>query len=179
MLGTVVDNGLFEYALIKPLFRSDAPESIKIVSGYATHAMAARHLIESTSRKKKLSVDLIYGMAGSDGVSKINHLGFISLEQHKEFAYNGDFTCSYVESRHPYIPRCMFGAKATSPFRHSSVQPTIQNRASIFQVGQRRLQNVILQLHMISLNPLKRKLYHAIKQIEIRISPPNCILSRQ
>ena len=58
--------------------------------------MAARHLIESTSRKKKLSVDLIYGMAGSDGVSKINHLGFISLEQHKEFAYNGDFTCSYV-----------------------------------------------------------------------------------
>lgn len=28
--------------------------------------------------------------------SKINHLGFISLEQHKEFAYNGDFTCSYV-----------------------------------------------------------------------------------
>lgn len=96
MFGTVVDDELFEYALIKPLFRSDAPNSIKIVSGYATHAMAARHLIESTSRKKSLSVDLIYGMAGSDGVSKINHLGFISLEQHKEFAYNDDFTCSYV-----------------------------------------------------------------------------------
>ena len=96
MFGTVVDNELFEYALIKPLFRSDAPDSIKIVSGYATHAMAARHLIESASRKKTLVVDLIYGMAGSDGVSKINHLGFISLEQHKEFAYNGDFTCSYV-----------------------------------------------------------------------------------
>ena len=96
MFGTVVNNELFEYALIKPLYRSDAPDSIKIVSGYATHAMAARHLIESTSRKKNLTVDLIYGMAGSDGVSKINHLGFISLEQHKEFAYNGNFTCSYV-----------------------------------------------------------------------------------
>ena len=57
MFGTVVDNDLFEYALIKPLFRSDAPDTIKIVSGYATHAMAARHLIESTSRKKDLVVD--------------------------------------------------------------------------------------------------------------------------
>ena len=97
MYGTVVDNDLFEYALMKPLFQADAPDSIKILSGYATHAMAARHLIEVTARKKSLAVDLIYGMAGADGVSKINHLGFSSLEDHREFAYNGDFACSYVK----------------------------------------------------------------------------------
>lgn len=97
MYGTVVDNDLFEYALMKPLFRADAPDSIKILSGYATHAMAARHLIEVTARKKSLSVDLVYGMAGADGVSKINHVGFTSLESHREFAYNGKFTCAYVK----------------------------------------------------------------------------------
>lgn len=97
MYGAVVDNDLFEYALMKPLFRSDAPDSIKILSGYATHAMAARHLIEVTARKKSLAVDLVYGMAGADGVSKINHVGFRSLESHSEFAYNGEFACSYVK----------------------------------------------------------------------------------
>ena len=97
MYGTVVDNDLFEYALMRPLFREDAPDSIKILSGYATHAMAARHLIEVTTRKKRLTIDLVYGMAGVNGVSKINHLGFISLESHNEFEYNGDFACSYVK----------------------------------------------------------------------------------
>ena len=97
MCGAVVDNNLFEFALMKPLFRADAPDTIKILSGYATHAMAAKHLIEVTARRKSLVVDLIYGMAGTDGVSIINHLGFSSLESHSEFAYNGDFSCSYVK----------------------------------------------------------------------------------
>lgn len=97
MYGTVVDNDLFEYTLMKPLFRSDAPDAVKILSGYATHAMAARHLIEVNARKKSLDVDLIYGMAGSDGVSKINHLGFASLVAHDEFAYKGNFACRYVK----------------------------------------------------------------------------------
>lgn len=97
MMATVTDKDLFDYALIKPRFSASAPNTLRIVSGYATHAMAARHLIEMTSRKRDLHVDLIYGMAGSDGVSKINHLGFLSLENHQEFAYDGDFSCSYVK----------------------------------------------------------------------------------
>lgn len=97
MSSTVTDKGLFEYALMQPRFSANAPDTLRIVSGYATHAMAARHLIEMTAKKQKLSIDLIYGMAGSDGVSKINHMGFLSLEDHSEFAYDGSFTCSYVK----------------------------------------------------------------------------------
>lgn len=96
MNATVYDKRLFDYALIRPLFSGQSPDTLRIVSGYATHAMASRHLLETTSKKKSLDVDLIYGMAGVDGVRKSDHLGFISLEGHREFQYLGDFTCSYV-----------------------------------------------------------------------------------
>ena len=97
MSATVFDKGLFDYALIQPLFSKHAPDTLRIVSGYATHAMASKHLLEATAKKKKLAVDLIYGMAGADGVRKADHLGFISLEGHREFQYNGTFSCAYVK----------------------------------------------------------------------------------
>ena len=97
MTSQVVDRNLFEYALLRPILQDDGPESIKIVSGYATHAMAARHLIETTSHAKKLDVDLICGMTGAEGISKPNHIGFLSLQSHKEFVYDGRFSCSYVK----------------------------------------------------------------------------------
>lgn len=97
MNAIVTDKDLFEYALMRPRFSSKAPDTLRIVSGYATHAMAARHLIEMTARRHRLDVDLVYGMAGIDGVSRINHLGFMSLESHAEFEYDGSFACSYVK----------------------------------------------------------------------------------
>ena len=98
MNATVIDRKLFDYALIQPLFSRQAPDTLRIVSGYATHAMASRHLLEETAkRQRKLAVDLIYGMAGVDGVRKSDHLGFISLEGQSEFRYNGAFACAYVK----------------------------------------------------------------------------------
>lgn len=97
MSAPVHDKSLFDYALIRPMFSSQHPDTLRIVSGYATHAMASRHLLETTAQKKHLAVDLIYGMAGVDGVRKSDHLGFISLEGHREFQYLGDFACSYVK----------------------------------------------------------------------------------
>ena len=96
-MNPVVSQNLFDYALMKPLLSSLRPDNLRIVSGYATPAMAARHLIEATGKGKQLNIDLIYGMAGSDGVSKINHMGFLSLIAHKEFPYAGSFNCAYVK----------------------------------------------------------------------------------
>ncbi len=100
MSGLVVDRGLFDYALINPLKSADAADTLRIVSGYATHAMASRHLIAANDLKTRLSVDLVYGMAGMDGVSKEDHLGFLSLERKDEFDFVGRFNCSYVKK--PY-----------------------------------------------------------------------------
>lgn len=88
---------LFNYALIEPLFSSESPKSLKIVSGYASASMAAGHLIETTNRRKHLHIDLVYGMAGAEGVNLISHKGFVSLEQKTEFQYLGSFCCSYVK----------------------------------------------------------------------------------
>lgn len=117
MTSAVVSNGLFDYALMSPRFSSKAPDTLRIVSGYATHAMAARHLIEMTARKSSLNVDLIYGMAGSDGVSKINHLGFISLEGHKEFAFTGSFACSYVKKPKSVHSKIYVWCKGDAPVK--------------------------------------------------------------
>ena len=97
MTPQVVDKDLFEYALLNPILQVGGPDSIKIVSGYATHAMAARHLIETTARAKKLDVDLVCGMTGTEGISRPNHMGFLSLQARKEFVYDGSFSCSYVK----------------------------------------------------------------------------------
>ncbi|MGN0846392.1 MAG: restriction endonuclease PLD domain-containing protein [Kiritimatiellia bacterium] len=115
MKAPVVDKDLFEYALIKPRLSTCAPNTLRIVSGYATHAMAARHLIEMTSRKRDLNIDLIYGMAGSEGVSKINHLGFLSLEKHQEFAFDGDFSCSYVKKPRSVHSKVYVWCKGETP----------------------------------------------------------------
>ena len=114
-MNVVVSQNLFEHALMKPLVSSAKPDNLRIVSGYATHAMAARHLIEATSHGKTLNIDLIYGMAGSDGVSKINHLGFLSLIAHKEFNYNGSFDCSYVKKPKSVHSKVYVWCKGESP----------------------------------------------------------------
>lgn len=96
MLGQVIDRDLFDYALINPMKSDRSLDRLCIVSGYATHAMASRHLIASNGMKKPLSVDLVYGMAGVDGVRKEDHIGFLSLEKKSEFDFAGSFLCSYV-----------------------------------------------------------------------------------
>ena len=102
-LGEVMSFDLFKDTLVSPRVSANQPTTLRIVSGYATHAMAVSHYLaikELAHRMKTtlpLDIELIYGMAGSDGVSRINHKGFISLEEHKEFEYDGRFSCAYVK----------------------------------------------------------------------------------
>lgn len=101
--GKVTPFDLFNTALVSPRVSTQMPDTLKIVSGYATQAMAVSHYlaIKALAHRLKtslpLNIELIYGMAGTDGVSKVNHKGFISLEEHKEFVYDGQFSCSYVK----------------------------------------------------------------------------------
>lgn len=97
MIGQVRHETLFDYALVEPLTRKPELDTLRIVSGYASHAMASHHILEANRRKHALSVDLVYGMAGMDGVKKIDHLGFLSLEKKREFDFAGSFACSYVK----------------------------------------------------------------------------------
>ena len=97
-MNVLVDKDLFDYALMKPLKSKANPDSLKIVSGYASHAFASGHLSAVKRRKGRLDIDLVLGMASIDGVKLLDHEGFISLHEKREFDYNGSFVCRYVRT---------------------------------------------------------------------------------
>lgn len=84
----LIDN-LYRRILVGPVERDPDLNNLLIVSGYATSAMAFRHLTDIPN----ITVDLIYGMSALDGVDYSNHKGFCKL-------VNDDFTnrfnCSYI-----------------------------------------------------------------------------------
>lgn len=84
---------LFNDILLAPLSRE--ADELRIVSGYATSAMAERHLMEIEERhlmeNEGLKLSLLVGMCPRDGISITNHQGFISLARHR----GGAFQCHY------------------------------------------------------------------------------------
>ena len=96
----VVDTDLFEYALINPALAAKPADELFIVSGYASHALASGHISVLKAKSKAVNIDLIYGMAG-EGVSDVDYLGFKSLHNHAEYAYDGSFDC-----RPPFAAAC-------------------------------------------------------------------------
>lgn len=96
-MGIVVAKDLFDYALMKPCRHQERPDRLLIVSGYASHSMAADHILKLKAEKRCLDIDLVYGMAGVEGVKALDHIGFISLHKQSEFKYDGRFDCHYVK----------------------------------------------------------------------------------
>ena len=76
---------LYNEILLDPLSRN--ADELRIVSGYATSAMAERHLMGN----ERLKLSLLVGMCPRDGISITNHLGFVSLAR----SHAGGFQCHY------------------------------------------------------------------------------------
>ena len=84
---------LFKQVLINPALAG--ADALYIVSGYATAAMASRHLEELKSCKCSVKIHLIVGMCPIDGITRDNHEGFKQLV---EEGGNKLFECSYVST---------------------------------------------------------------------------------
>ncbi len=80
---------LFNIALMQP---ATSANCLKIVSGYATSAMAFNHLKRLSNN---INIQLIVGMCPRDGLSKSNHQGFKKLVDED---YRDTFQCSYIEN---------------------------------------------------------------------------------
>lgn len=85
---------LYNQILLDPPKRNPRLDSLFVVSGYATSAMAFRHLAESSAFK----INLICGMTAHDGISLINHRGFRGLVTGN---FAGRFSCSYIHKGAP------------------------------------------------------------------------------
>jgi len=84
----LITSDLFEEVLIKPVLAG--ADTLRVLSGYATPAMALRHIESLNNLEKFVCVELIVGMPVVDGISLTNHKGFQDLSA-KDF-----FQCSYI-----------------------------------------------------------------------------------
>ena len=80
--------------LISPL--RDGADELRVLTGYCGAGMVDRHLDQADRVSDGvLKVDLVYGMAGNDGVPKERHQRF---REQVLSEYPGRFACSYVVS---------------------------------------------------------------------------------
>lgn len=93
MKSDFLSQDLYSTALISPFSSRVELDRLLIVSGYATSAMGFHHLDQLRESGRKLSIDLVYGMIKTDGISKSNHEGFVSLATH---SFPGQFSCGYL-----------------------------------------------------------------------------------
>ncbi|MCW4004218.1 MAG: NgoFVII family restriction endonuclease [Candidatus Bathyarchaeota archaeon] len=92
----MITNDLFNRVLIKPAEKGC--NKLRIISGYATPAMAFHHLNTLKNIGAKVNVELIVGMTSQDGLSKSNHRGFQQLVNED---FKNSFYCSYFVKTPP------------------------------------------------------------------------------
>jgi len=92
----MLSKNLFEKVLIQPV--ESGANKLYVVSGYATAAMAFRHLEALKTKNYQVAIELIVGMSPIDGLSQTNHKGFQDLTQSSS---SGLFSCSYLTEMPP------------------------------------------------------------------------------
>ncbi|GHT13393.1 NgoFVII family restriction endonuclease [Planctomycetales bacterium] len=91
----MITTGLYDSVLIAPCL--DGANELKIISGFATSAMASCHIADLQNRNQNVKISLLLGMCPSDGISLGNHRGFQSLVSDNQ----SNFTCSYISQAPP------------------------------------------------------------------------------
>jgi len=92
----MLSKNLFEEVLVQPV--ESGANKLYVVSGYATAAMAFRHLEALKAKNYQVEIELIVGMSPIDGLSQANHKGFQELTQSSPA---GLFSCSYLTEMPP------------------------------------------------------------------------------
>ena len=95
----MIYTNLYEEVLVKPC--TEGADFLKIISGYATSAMASDHLEDLHKRNLNLNIKLLLGMCYSDGLSMSNHQGFQSLVKSDITPFKDRFHCSYIYKAPP------------------------------------------------------------------------------
>jgi len=88
----MIFTNLYAQALIQPC--DEGANHLKIISGYATSAMAFHHLEDLRIKGFNPKISLLVGMCPSDGLSVSNHRGFQNILSSD--VYKNHFSCSYI-----------------------------------------------------------------------------------
>lgn len=100
--------------LLEPL--ENGADSLKIISGYATHTMVSWHITEIAARGfTPIGITLIVGMCPFDGLSVDVHNGFQSIVARNETDDLSHFTCQYVIEGAPVHSKLYIWERAGEP----------------------------------------------------------------
>ncbi|MDR0320822.1 MAG: NgoFVII family restriction endonuclease [Treponema sp.] len=108
----MIYNDLYNEVLLKPCL--EGADTLKIISGYATSAMAFHHLEELTNKNSNIHISLLLGMCPSDGISFSNHRGFLNIINS---AYSNKFTCGYIFKYPPVHSKLYIWCKKNKLYR--------------------------------------------------------------
>lgn len=101
--------------LIDPIL--SGADTLKIISGYATHTMASWHITEIASQiQKPIDIILIVGMCLFDGISTSVHEGFKDLVSRNNTSGQSNITCQYVVEGVPVHSKVYLWEKRGHPF---------------------------------------------------------------
>lgn len=104
----IADN-LFGKVLIDPADRADR---LHVASGYATPGFAKHHLTESRrDGRVPFSLELVIGMAVSEGIKESDHTGFRQLSE----GLGDGFRCSYLVGLPPMHSKLYVWTKGDDP----------------------------------------------------------------
>lgn len=88
----IIYDNFFDEVLLEPI--KEGADDLKIISGYASSAMAFHHLEKiRTTQNTQLNISLLVGMCPLDGISLSNHQGFNKIQNED---YRENFTCNYI-----------------------------------------------------------------------------------
>lgn len=108
----MLTKNLFEEVLIKPA--AEGADKLCIVAGFASSAMAFRHLEKVKATNPALNVELIVGMCNRMGIPLGEHKGFQKLVE-EDFA--GKFQCSYIHKSPPVHSKVYIWLKEGKPYK--------------------------------------------------------------
>jgi len=113
---TLLHSGFRDIVLLDPI--KQGADSLKIVSGYATNTMASWHLQKiAESNVNPITITLVVGMCGFDGILNSVHEGFKSIVARNNTPLQSNFYCQYVVEGAPVHSKLYLWEKEGTPFR--------------------------------------------------------------
>lgn len=102
--------------LIDPI--RNGADTLKIISGYATHTMASWHITEIAAQfQHPIDITLVVGMCAYDGISTSVHEGFKNIVARNNTPKQSNLTCKYVFEGAPVHTKLYLWEKSEKPFR--------------------------------------------------------------
>lgn len=109
----ITGKDLLNKVLIDPALELDCDE-FRVVSSYATAAMASQHIDLLAEKKKSVKIRVLVGMASKEGIVDVHHEGFKRLMG----SYKDYFKCSYfMHTRTPCHAKVYIWMKGGKPVK--------------------------------------------------------------